>query len=327
MADLIQVFMDRAQAVGAAVQDDAWRWGGAGPHEHLAPFLSEDGKSISFRQMRDWKGMVTFSNIIPKNIEGLVFHDPVILRSENIDAVSSIIDNSRCGLCNGIIDPTTLKCEDVDGKVSTTCPTPEPLEQTYSATFAKSQSEEDSIKTGLSVAVSSTFKATAGGEAFGGSVEAETSIETKVENEWGKVSSASSSEERTVSFHVVVQPGHKIRIWATRAIDKMKRIITGYGTFESDVTIGKHWDHHWRGSMHWDTFADFLAVAEGNRDVPSNWRKLSHHVSSDILSRLKNEARSPFRQETEFDNVTATTLRQQEIDPHDLTPEEVSAGG
>ena len=253
-----EMFRDRALAVAEAVGGKVWRWEDFKKSEGFQRFYGKD-TLVSWRRKNDKQGTVQFGNIQPLKVDDLVKHDAFVLDSELIDSVSVVVDNR-----NSSVD----------------------IGYHYNAEFAKVVTEEEAFSAGFSVSVRNCF--TAGNDAS--PVKNETEITAEAHSDFSKGSSETSSVSRGSGFDITIPGGKRVKIWATRSIEKQRRKITGKGTFTHDVAIGRHWDGEWKskGTRKWDTYEEFLNAFS----------------NKDLLKPVYNH----FEQYIDYDNVTSVDL-------------------
>ena len=255
-----KMFNERATSVAEKARDGKWRWKDYKASDGLVHADSGDDWVEWRRGTSSWaeQGTLRFNNIQPKKVEDMKFHEPFVLRSEDIDATSVELDNST-----GIA----------------------PLEYTYEATFVKSISEEESFSAGFSLAIRNCF--TAGNDAT--PVKNETEITAEAHSEWGKSKSQTSEVSRTASFTVVVPVGKKLRVFGRRSIEKMRRKVTGKGVFTHSVIIGRHWHGkwYWDGSKEWKTYDEFLSEHRSDKLREPVYNKFEQLIDFDNVTTVR----------------------------------------
>ena len=250
---------------------------------HLRCSVSSDGKTVVFSRADNGYSRMVFANITPKDLLHLNFSSPQVLKSEQIDANAEQVDN-------------------IKGSA--------PIKETYEGTFAASETAEQSISAGASLSIGATFKE--GGDAS--PVSAEQTMTAEVHSEWSKTTDKESEVSRTVSYEEEVQPGDAIEIFATRSVDKVKRIITGTGDFSYTIQVGK-WRHgnwerprHTVGTVGWDSLDDLILTCQGN--APDNYNLSGSFKKrppeAEAMHWLVAPLIAPFRQEIIYDDVTNT---------------------
>ena len=276
MVDPVKAFDPVARAIGETVGGSVWRWQGYHRSEALICTIHNDGKNLEFRRSTDKKALLWLSEIQPHGVTDLVVHEPQVLSNDDIDQAHIVIRNIHSD---------------------------EPRPAKYTVEFTEIKTAEDAISEGFSTAISNTFKVTAGGDAYGGSIENETSIEETISHEATKTLGTEEGASRGFDDDLICPAHEDVDYWQTWSVQKMRVKITGYGTFDFEIRIGKHWDHKWHHSKHWVSIADLIAVAEDAPDRPTSWHDLEYLPREGTLLALKQRVEAPFVDYKEYDNV------------------------
>ena len=292
MAYQPDTFEPLARAIGWLLSGDVpglYRWNDYTYDEDLIGYRTGDQDRLLFQRSRNDKGWMELSKIRPRELVNLVYHEPTVLRTRQIDASSIVIKN-------------------FDGAI------PQPF--TYKVPLGDTTSESEAIHASATASSKTTF-----GTGDGLPVKGEQEFTLAVTSGWEKQGTKGSTAVREFSESGDVPPGYDLRFFATRSIQDLRRLITGFGTFDCAILIGKRYrrkgrsTHIWRGAEYWSSVDDLIAVVE--RRSPLNWDLAGHFASNQVpaerLAMVKKPPRSPYEQWYEYNDVTAIELVQEVI--------------
>lgn len=296
----LHTFEPLARRIGHILSGDIpglYRWQGYRPDEALIGHYTGDEDRLLFQREENDKAYIELSQIRPFKLKGLIYHEPTVLRTHQIDASSIEILN-------------------FNGKM--------PQRYEYSVEFGESTSEEEAVHASVTASVKTTF-----GTGDASPVKGEQEFALAVTAGWQELKGKQAHVDRTFKHTGSIDPGLDVRVFATRNIQDLRRKITGRGLFECAIRIGKRYRPHgrrhqiWRGSLYWSSIADLLAVV--NRDSPHDWDGAGHFREHPAPLDLKAALKPPFKeykQWIEYQDVTQIQLVQEGIREKDEPQEE-----
>lgn len=296
-----ETFKPIARAIGWLLSGSVpglYRWGDYNRDENLVDYRTGDPDRLLFQRYHNDKAWIELSNIRPFELVDLKYHEPTVLRTRQIDASSITVENYI-----GI----------------------ELQPYKYEVEFADTVDEKEAVSAGATVSSKTTF-----GTGDGLPVKGEQEFSLAVTSGWEKTVGKKAMVNRTFTHSGEVQPGNDIRVFATREISDMRRHITGFGTFECAIRIGKRYrpkgrsSQIWRGAKYWSSIADLIAVVEGRS--PLDW-DLAYHFEHnppprDRIDLLNKYPRAPYEQWIDYQDVTNIQLTQEVIRVRETSPPE-----
>ena len=276
-----------ARAVGWLLSGNVpglYRWDDYTLDEDLIGYRTGDQDRLLFQRSKNDQGWMEISDIRPKELVDLVYHEPTVLRTNQIDASS-------------------VKVENFDGVI--------PLPFKYSVDFGDTASESEAISASATASIKTTF-----GTGDASPVKGEQEFSLAVTSGWETQANKGTSTSRDFEEWAEIPPGLDMRLFATRNIQDLRRRITGTGTFDCAIRIGKryrpHGRHHqiWRGSQFWSSIDDLIAVVEGRS--PLAWDLANHFDGhsppAERIALVKKFPRAPYEQWYEYQDVTSISL-------------------
>ena len=224
------------------MRDRVWRTAGFASNELLTVELLDGPKpTLRYRRTSDGDSCIEIGEITPTGLANVLWGEERTLKSEQIGSTSQIVDNR-----NGVA-PIPVKLADQ---------------------FAKTDSQSESEKTGVSVSV--TVKAS---QKIGGVASFEESITAAANHEISETHGSSVTHSESGEEHTVVPVGKRVRITETRSRSDVEIPVTAVGQFNHTLGIGKHSGGHWKGGAGrgygwWKSWEDFVECVKG--DAPDN---------------------------------------------------------
>lgn len=267
-----------ARAIGALVAGSPglYRWNDYTADEDLIPLKQTADDNIHFVRATEPKARMELFGISGADLVDIVIHPLVVLKSSRKATASLELDN-RYGLT--------------------------PAEAEIYLEFANGQTELDAVKAGFEVASKSTF-----GTGATSPVKGEQELSLTITSEWSKQSGTTKDTKVGGRFPVKALPYTRISYWLEWDEQDVRRHISGFGTFNCGVRIGKRakksgdgrW--RWQGDHTWHSLADLIATAEGRGSVHfplrDYWRE--HPPASELIVPVKAQPRRSYDQYDEF---------------------------
>lgn len=257
-----------------------YRWDGYTDKEDLIPLRQTADDEIQFVRERDGKARLAFYGIKGNDLVDIKFGKPVVMSSEKKGTAKVRVDARK-----------------YDNKQS----------YEWSKTFADGKSEFKAITAGFEVSSKSTF-----GTGSTAPVKGEQSLELKVKSEWKNQTGHDEKVTKGGKFSLTADPGTLVEGYLTWDEQDIRQRITGFGTFDCAVHIGKrakgHKKWHWTGDYHWGSLGELIATAEGNGSVkyPLRDHFMAHPAPAHLLDPIRAMPRRPYTQLLEYpgtDNI------------------------
>lgn len=258
--------------------------------EDLIGHRTDDPRKIFFLRSTDAAAKIEFANMTPRDLEDIVFGEPTVLRSRNVESVSYEVLN-------------------YDNIV--------PQDWSYSGTFGNIVTEEESVKVAATLTASTEF-----GTGDGSPVSAKQKFSLSITSAWGRQRGEQDSKSNTFTFGgsgaTAVPPGVDMRFTAIRTEEDWRGRISGVCTFDHDIRIGIHAykkgrGTRWLGYKYWSSVDDLLACCDGT--APIHWDLAqyfeSHPPDPAKVDAIRKRARIPFVQDFEYSDMTVIRLRPQ----------------
>ena len=264
--------------------------------------LKDGGASINFRRPYDKKALIAITNLRPKDI----LHNRV---EQDIPVGSA-----------EIVDKVSIPIANFDGVVE--------IPVAYDGRLSRLRTREHAFALGFSQSFEQTFgvKATAGGEAYGGSVEiyGETKFGLGSTQQATDTEGDQRGEDRGAGLNPTCPTGYDITFGLNRSAQPLKTRLTGQGDYDFALQIGKHWDGHWKGNKgehgkkwprwgQWDSWDEFMSVikGEGRRDLSFAKHFWTNPAPDRLIAALEKPLDLPFDHTGDvFDGATVVRITQ-----------------